>query len=125
MNEIVTRQDATKLGLSEYFTGKPCKHGHIAHRSIDNSRCTECKYHSLYREKRREWRKRPIERMKENTRKMAQRAIEAGKLKRQPCIRCGETNDIHAHHDDYRKPMEVLWLCPLHHKQRHKELGIL
>lgn len=49
------------------------------------------------------------------------RAIRNGALVRQPCIRCGEEKSI-AHHEDYDKPLEVMWLCQPCHKQRHKEL---
>ncbi len=49
------------------------------------------------------------------------RAIRSGKLVRQPCLRCGETKSI-AHHEDYDKPLEVMWLCQPCHKKRHKEL---
>jgi ribosomal protein S27AE len=40
---------------------------------------------------------------------------------RTPCIRCGEEKSL-AHHEDYDKPLEVMWLCQPCHKQRHKEL---
>jgi hypothetical protein len=46
-------------------------------------------------------------------------AIRDGKIKRQPCKVCGEK--AHAHHDDYSKPLEVIWLCAVHHAQAHKE----
>jgi len=49
------------------------------------------------------------------------RAIRNGRLTRQPCIRCGEQKSI-AHHEDYDKPLDVMWLCQPCHKQRHKEL---
>lgn len=52
------------------------------------------------------------------------RAIYAGRLKRQPCERCGQQshNPTHAHHEDYSKPLEVTWLCGSCHKRRHREL---
>lgn len=41
-NDIVSRQDCLQKGLDRYFTGKPCKHGHITHRWPDGS-CFECR----------------------------------------------------------------------------------
>jgi len=49
------------------------------------------------------------------------RAIQSGKLIRQPCIKCGNEKSL-AHHEDYDKPLEVMWLCQPCHKQRHKEM---
>ena len=49
------------------------------------------------------------------------RAVRNGTLVRQPCVRCGEVKSL-AHHEDYDKPLEVMWLCQPCHKQRHKEL---
>lgn len=49
------------------------------------------------------------------------RSIRNGSLVRQPCIRCGAEKSV-AHHEDYDKPLEVMWLCQPCHKQRHKEL---
>jgi ribosomal protein S27AE len=49
------------------------------------------------------------------------RAVSAGDLVRRPCVRCGEKKSV-AHHEDYDKPLEVMWLCQPCHKQRHKEL---
>lgn len=36
------RATAKEQGLSTYFTGKPCKHGHIANRRTVNGQCCEC-----------------------------------------------------------------------------------
>jgi hypothetical protein len=33
---------AFEAGLTRYFTGKPCKHGHTAERMIRNGACVEC-----------------------------------------------------------------------------------
>jgi hypothetical protein len=49
------------------------------------------------------------------------RAIRSGTLVRQPCSRCNDPKSV-AHHEDYDKPLEVMWLCQPCHKQRHKEL---
>jgi hypothetical protein len=49
------------------------------------------------------------------------KAIRSGLLVRMPCIRCGKEK-TEAHHEDYDKPLEVMWLCTPCHKQRHKEL---
>jgi ribosomal protein S27AE len=48
-------------------------------------------------------------------------AIKSGKLIRQPCCRCGEKKSL-AHHEDYDKPLDVMWLCQPCHTQRHKEI---
>lgn len=58
------------------------------------------------------------------------RALRLGRLHRpSSCGRCGFLSpDLHAHHDDYSKPLAVEWLCPgCHaretHKARHKRVG--
>jgi ribosomal protein S27AE len=45
-------------------------------------------------------------------------AVRDGRLKRLPCEFCGETK-VHAHHKDYAKPLEVIWLCPKCHHRLH------
>lgn len=40
--EIITRAAARSRGLKFYFTGKPCKHGHVAQRSTKWKICVEC-----------------------------------------------------------------------------------
>lgn len=39
---IVLRKEAGQLGLKHYFTGKPCKRGHISRRHVHNGTCLEC-----------------------------------------------------------------------------------
>ena len=50
------------------------------------------------------------------------KAVADGKLKKQPCVVCGSKKTI-AHHEDYDKPLEVVWYCDSHHRQRHSEIG--
>jgi 5-methylcytosine-specific restriction endonuclease McrA len=40
--DITSRTDAKKAGLTRYFTGKPCKHGHVAERYVANCLCVGC-----------------------------------------------------------------------------------
>jgi hypothetical protein len=49
-------------------------------------------------------------------------ALRAGTLTRQPCSKCGSETKVQAHHDDYSKPLQVIWLCQLDHIQHHAEL---
>ena len=49
-------------------------------------------------------------------------AIRTGKIKRIPCEFCGKLNTM-AHHEDYSKPLDVWFLCPLHHAARHVLTG--
>jgi 5-methylcytosine-specific restriction endonuclease McrA len=39
---IVTLAEAREAGLLYYFTGKPCKRGHIAERHVSGRSCLEC-----------------------------------------------------------------------------------
>lgn len=40
--DIITRADARAQGLKRYFTGKPCKRGHLSERQVSNLTCLEC-----------------------------------------------------------------------------------
>lgn len=42
MSEIISRKEARAAGLTRYFTGKACKHGHVVERLVANSTCLEC-----------------------------------------------------------------------------------
>jgi len=47
------------------------------------------------------------------------RAVRRGLLKKQPCEVCGTEIRVEAHHPDYTKPLEVKWLCRVHHREEH------
>ena len=38
----MTRSEAMDLGLKQYCTGKPCKHGHVCNRQTVNGTCVKC-----------------------------------------------------------------------------------
>ena len=37
-------------------------------------------------------------------------AVKYGKMVRKPCEKCGNEKS-HGHHEDYSKPLDVIWLC--------------
>ncbi len=39
---VISRQEAKKQGLTRYYTGKPCKHRHVAIRWTANGICDDC-----------------------------------------------------------------------------------
>lgn len=47
-------------------------------------------------------------------------AIRDGRLIKQPCKRCGNPKS-QAHHKDYSKPLNVVWLCQRHHNEVHEK----
>lgn len=40
--EIISLEEAREKGIKRYFTGNPCKNGHIAERVTHNNHCTVC-----------------------------------------------------------------------------------
>ncbi len=36
---------------------------------------------------------------------------------------CGYALGVHAHHESYAKPLEVIWLCQTCHGERHREIN--
>lgn len=39
---IICRKDAKEKGIKTYFTGQPCKNGHVAYRYTQSGTCSEC-----------------------------------------------------------------------------------
>ncbi len=39
---IITREQAKRRRLKRYFTGEPCRHGHVCERFVKRSWCVEC-----------------------------------------------------------------------------------
>lgn len=82
------------------------------------------KYRALFNDKNR------IERFSPKDRTLARnsvtRALESGRLKRLlTCENCGEPKPTQAHHEDYSKKLDVIWLCRSCHKIRHTQLNLI
>lgn len=68
MDAIVSRQHAKANGLKHYFTGKPCKHGHIDKRYTSTNKCFSCNYKDAQR-----WKSENPEKIKESSKKTKQK----------------------------------------------------
>lgn len=90
------------------------------YRAYDKARSKEPERIKAATEINRAWRAEDLRRQVAHS--SVARAIRRGELVRQPCCRCGAEKTV-AHHEDYDKPLEVVWLCQACHKQRHKELN--
>lgn len=50
------------------------------------------------------------------------RALKRGRLIRaKACEECGGSGRLHAHHEDYARPLDVRWLCPPCHVAHHEK----
>lgn len=47
-----------------------------------------------------------------------QNALKLGVIERAPCSVCGAVK-AEAHHPDYERPYDVIWLCRTHHRALH------
>jgi hypothetical protein len=47
--------------------------------------------------------------------------IESGKVIRPIYCKCGKMENIQAHHEDYKKPLKVIWICMFCHRRLHSK----
>jgi len=66
------------------------------------------------------YRKKKIERPIQKTCNKVSWAIESGRIKKPPyCSCCGRKKKLNAHHRDYTRPYDIVWLCVCCHKFLH------
>lgn len=56
--------------------------------------------------------------IKARARNAVSNAVRDGRLIKTPCVHCGATENIHGHHGDYSKPLDVVWCCPRCHCEK-------
>lgn len=64
-----------------------------------------------------------LQKKKSNARSYLKMNIKRGKIEKGACCRCGNEK-AEAHHKDYSKPLEVIWLCRPCHLELHKTSSI-
>ena len=136
MNTKVCFKCEKEKPLSDFYKHKKMGDGHLnkckecakidvsTHRkaNIENIRAYDrkrgCRQDKKYRD---QYKKRfPIKYKAHN---IVSNATRDKKLFREPCEICGAEERVHAHHDDYARPLNVRWLCAAHHSQWHAEHG--
>lgn len=124
------RSEADMRGMTRYKTGRPCKHEHIAERMTSSGTCCEClrlrkrqrSSVAIARRKSNMARKRlsPERVLQYKARTAVGNALRSDKLvKPDVCEWCDSTIKIEAHHEDYSKLLEVIWLCQQCHLKHH------
>jgi len=103
---------------TEFFKDKT-RTGGVGSRCKDCARAYERTRHRDRKEYYREYeRKTERDKLAHNAKSKVWYAIETGKLERLVCQECGK--DLgEAHHEDYNKPLEVVFLCRSCHKLLH------
>ena len=72
-----------------------------------------------YLKSKKEWDAR--NRHKKNAHTVVRRAIKSGKItKPDRCQICGKVGEVQAHHEDYNKPLEVIFVCSNCHGMIHR-----
>lgn len=63
----------------------------------------------------------PKEKEKDAVRAYTRKKIKEGIIiKSSTCEKCGSEKNIHGHHDDYSRPLDIRWLCQSCHFSFHK-----
>ncbi len=60
----------------------------------------------------------PLLVLRKRTRRKTNDLLKKGIIQKQTCVVCGK-HDVIAHHEDYSRPNDVIWICEKHHAKYH------
>ena len=93
-------------------------------RHREKTRAQNRRYNRKRHDARVAYQRRPEVRKKQAARQLVCWAVKCGLLEKPDrCRRCGTEpppRRLHAHHPDYTKPLDVIWLCSLCHGREHR-----
>lgn len=119
-----TKNDTNKNRLEkiEYYKEYDRQRGSLDHRAAARRKYVKTKNGMAALKKGRDnWYKK--NKHKKEAQGLLARSIRRGEIVKDSCSVCGINKRVHGHHEDYSKPLEVIWLCPKHHGERHKEIN--
>lgn len=104
--------------IKRKFCGRACQLYYLDKNKIVR---TQAEKREFNRDRMRKYYRKSSEaRLKAGARTKVSYAIKIGKLKRLCCEVCGNKKS-QAHHDDYKFPLYVRWLCLVHHRLIHRK----
>ena len=98
---------------SEYYCSQQC-----AERQSEVNGKDAIPFLSKWKMRKRKELRDPSIKVRQNARRKTNELIRKGKLKRKPCVVCGDKNVL-PHHEDYNNPFQIIWMCEKHHKEYH------
>lgn len=109
-----------RVSLGQKFNCKKCSCDIVITESMLKQRrfwCQKCKNAHI-----KDWIKRNPDKIshRQKATQKVRNALLSNKLKKGICIKCGNPN-TEAHHEDYNKPLDVIWLCERCHIEHHRE----
>lgn len=96
-----------------------CRKKYIKNKEKIDARVKEYSKSEIGKEAKRKYRKSNKQRFRAYN--LLNKAVSRGNIFKSPCAECGH-NKVEAHHADYSKPLDVLWLCRKHHRELHKNI---
>lgn len=119
MTDIVLQEQAIERGLARYFTGLPCKRGHISERSTKWRACLECQS-----AKHKEWLKGNPECVREYARKAYHKDVEASRAEMKRRKKANPAKFKRYAQADYRKHREKRIKTVRNYYENHRQRQI-
>ena len=120
----ICRRRQTKKNRNEkieQYRAHDRKRGSLPHRVQLRERLSEIYYQDgTFARAKDRWVKRNPEKRKASF--LLNRAIRSGLISRGKCVNCESMERVHGHHDDYSKPLDVVWLCATCHPKHHAKM---